>query len=950
MKKCAQILLALWLCATVHETLAYAQETVAQAITIEWKESVAVQVPGVTNVVVFDDSIVRAEFSNGKVEFFGLVRGETVAFIWAGADRITVRLKVEAAPAKASPRASPSSAALDSLGNGTFGSAVQVAASPTGGVNTFFTHKFDWHQLSDGQQFTIRGQIQDGTASGIPRFNMNTLMAGYDSPRMKLSLLDFPLDVNGGLEAKVSMYSAYNAYPIRGASVTLRRGTDQFETFAGTTIPSYFASLTGTRDIAGMNFTRKRSSSLSLYSTVAWVNSPVSGLLTSSKRENSAFETLGFSYRPNTRWAVQGSSGASTRGLLAQGTVAYTSPRVNAFLSGTRSSAAFPLNQLQLLFAGGSSISANTTVRVTQRLAASVFFQYSANGSSVFSPVSAATMYYSSNLNLGISARQSITLNHTYSHNAQGALPAGTALPPSDTQRLDLSYHSMFGPRVSNTAQFTLNYLTDPGRLNSHSDYTFREGLTFPIGESGSLTLSAEHVKTDSSLVTLLNQDISALPPELQQAFLLNPAGFVQSAQFPANVRALLDNLTPSSTQITVTGQFRIGQLSISPTGGYSRDSTSVVGSSSSQLFGYALSYQLGHGLQLTSSLSNSFFYDPTKQSFNRATVIAGGFQKTFSGGPSWLIGAQKSTIRGRVFRDVNLDGVYNPGEPGLSGIRVEIDKGKSVVTDAEGRFEFPGLAPDFYQVHISTGQFEHAVRLTGPSDLKLDLFEDRLAQADFGVVNFARLTGNVYNDYLIDGQRQPDANGMHSVRLTLTGNGLTRELMTDGSGDYGLYDIVPGDYELTLDRSTLPANFLASDEPIHIHVDPVTSVVQDIPVRALRSIAGHIYLKTTSGEIANGSNGNSAPENPPAPRPLAGVQLQIGDSIATTGPDGSFVLRNLPAGELLFNIIPSRSLPEGLSAPTGRVKMPREPIQVEDATIVISNPELPQYLARQDN
>jgi hypothetical protein len=97
-----------------------------------------------------------------------------------------------------------------------------------------------------------------------------------------------------------------------------------------------------------------------------------------------------------------------------------------------------------------------------------------------------------------------------------------------------------------------------------------------------------------------------------------------------------------------------------------------------------------------------------------------------------------------------------------------------------------------------------------------------------------------------------------------------------------------------------------------------------------------------------NGSG--SAAENPPAARPLAGVQLRIGDSIATTGPDGSFVLRNLPAGELMFNVIPSRTLPEGLSAPTGRVKLPREPIQVEDATIVISNPELPQYLARQDN
>ena len=67
--------------------------------------------------------------------------------------------------------------------------------------------------------------------------------------------------------------------------------------------------------------------------------------------------------------------------------------------------------------------------------------------------------------------------------------------------------------------------------------------------------------------------------------------------------------------------------------------------------------------------------------------------------------------------------------------------------------------------------------------------------------------------------------------------------MTTDGAGDYGLFDILPGDYELSLDRATLPANFLAAEEPVHIHVAPVTSVVQDIPVHALRSVEGHVYV-----------------------------------------------------------------------------------------------------------
>ena len=72
---------------------------------------------------------------------------------------------------------------------------------------------------------------------------------------------------------------------------------------------------------------------------------------------------------------------------------------------------------------------------------------------------------------------------------------------------------------------------------------------------------------------------------------------------------------------------------------------------------------------------------------------------------------------------------------------------------------------------------------------------------------------------------------------------------------------------------------------------------------------------------------------------------MKIGETIAVTAVDGSFVIRNLPAGELFLNIIPNRPLPEGLTAPAGKFKFPREPIHVEEATIVISNPELPQYL-----
>jgi len=78
---------------------------------------------------------------------------------------------------------------------------------------------------------------------------------------------------------------------------------------------------------------------------------------------------------------------------------------------------------------------------------------------------------------------------------------------------------------------------------------------------------------------------------------------------------------------------------------------------------------------------------------------------------------------------------------------------------------------------------------------------------------------------------------------------------------------------------------------------------------------------------------------------PLAGVQITAGAGVVKTDENGNFLLRDLPAGDLTVTLVPQKELPEGLKVPSGLVKMPAEPIQVQGATIVISNPELTPYL-----
>src|SRR5262249_1222813 len=154
-------------------------------------------------------------------------------------------------------------------------------------------------------------------------------------------------------------------------------------------------------------------------------------------------------------------------------------------------------------------------------------------------------------------------------------------------------------------------------------------------------------------------------------------------------------------------------------------------------------------------------------RAFQPTTVTTVGFNKIFSGASGLPFHARRGTIRGRIFVDLDLNGSYNAGEPGLAGLRVEIDaKGKTAITDSEGRFEFFVLRPDTYHVRVAVDQFNQAIRLTGASEVAAPLLEGGAAEVNFGVVNFARLMGNVFNDYIMEGRKQPDANGLPHVKL----------------------------------------------------------------------------------------------------------------------------------------------------------------------------------------
>lgn len=198
-----------------------------------------------------------------------------------------------------------------------------------------------------------------------------------------------------------------------------------------------------------------------------------------------------------------------------------------------------------------------------------------------------------------------------------------------------------------------------------------------------------------------------------------------------------------------------------------------------------------------------------------------------------------------------------------------------------------------------------------------------------------------------MQGAPQADSPGLGNLRLLLRkGERTVATIVVPPNGHFEEDNIVPGDYDLIVDADTVPANYSAGADSVPIHIAPVSTVETNLPLRAMRSIAGHVFLKVP----INGKDHAKEGSEKFTLLPLVGVRLAAGGAVATTGDGGAFVLRNLPAGDLSVTFVPLKVVPEDLKLPTGKVQMPAEPIEIEGSKIVLSNPELVPYLVPAEN
>ncbi|MDD3335545.1 MAG: SdrD B-like domain-containing protein [Eubacteriales bacterium] len=186
------------------------------------------------------------------------------------------------------------------------------------------------------------------------------------------------------------------------------------------------------------------------------------------------------------------------------------------------------------------------------------------------------------------------------------------------------------------------------------------------------------------------------------------------------------------------------------------------------------------------------------------------------------------STVTGRLFHDLNDDGLWSDGEAGMDGASVrllsedgEIDLTRSVEQD--GTYFFDGVMPGNYTLTYQLPEHTEMARVTPGGNTVANEGRETVT-ASFGVamgegyecplagaVTLGSFQGVVFKDANANGVQDAEEKALSGAVLTLTPSGSNAEektAKTESDGAFSLMELRPSSYQLTV---TLPDGYIFS-------------------------------------------------------------------------------------------------------------------------------------------
>jgi hypothetical protein len=150
--------------------------------------------------------------------------------------------------------------------------------------------------------------------------------------------------------------------------------------------------------------------------------------------------------------------------------------------------------------------------------------------------------------------------------------------------------------------------------------------------------------------------------------------------------------------------------------------------------------------------------------------------------------------IYGKVFNDLNEDGVRDFGESGIGGVQVFLDTGAYDYTDSTGSFEFSVAVGNYTVTEIDSTGFASSTPNVVDVNIAADGDSAHVLFGDYVVKNFGQIQGLVFLDNDNDGVFDPNESGIPNVSVSLADGDLA---VTDVNGEFS-FTLAPGDYKVT--------------------------------------------------------------------------------------------------------------------------------------------------------
>ncbi len=297
------------------------------------------------------------------------------------------------------------------------------------------------------------------------------------------------------------------------------------------------------------------------------------------------------------------------------------------------------------------------------------------------------------------------------------------------------------------------------------------------------------------------------------------------------------------------------------------------------------------------------------------------------------------ASIGDRVWLDNDGDGVQDPGEPGITGVTVQLydDIGVtliiSTVTGANGHYSFDHLAEGTYTVKIDTStlpagatetyDFDGIVDTPNEVDSITALAGSTNTDIDFGYQTpntaTASIGDRVWNDVNGDGVQDAGEAGINGVTVQLldAANNVVATATTSGDGNYTFSNLAAGTYTVRIVPATLPAGVAPTYDLDGVGTPNAASVT--VTTGQTRTDVDFGYQGTASvgDRVWLDFNGNGVQD--PGETGINGVTLQLLDfannvlATTTTSGDGNYSFSNLNGGNYSVRVVTS-SLPAGVA------------------------------------